>query len=101
MELAGATAQIGLEDCEHRFGLFLAEAQSFGGGGAALAQGARRLARSPQGFELGGADEFDHIVHCKTPLKPAKRPEDFPSLSRPKPLSLRLENGLLQHTNLA
>ena len=88
---------IGLEDDEHRCGLVLAEAESVGGVGAALAKGGRRLARSPQGFEPGGADECDHIVHGKTPQKPAKKPEDFPSLSRPKPLSLRLENGLLQH----
>ena len=31
------------------------------------------------------------------PPRPVKRPEDFPSFSRPQPLSLRLENGLLQH----
>ena len=49
-----------LEDYEHRCGLVLAEAESFGGGGAALAQGARRLARSLRAFELGGADECDH-----------------------------------------
>jgi len=55
-----------LEDYEHRCGLVLAEAESFGGGGAALAQGARRLARSLRAFELGGADECDHMVHGKT-----------------------------------
>ena len=65
---SGALAQrdqIGLENDEHRRGLFLAEAESFGGGGAALAKGSRRLARSPQGFEPG-ADECDHMVHGKT-----------------------------------
>ena len=71
--------QIGLEDDEHRCGLLLAEAESFGGGGAALAQGARRLARSPWGFEPGGADECDHIVHGKTRPKPENRQTGKPA----------------------
>ena len=33
--------------------------------------------------------------------RPAKKPEEFPSFSRPKPLSLRLEDGLLQHSTRA
>ena len=70
---------IGLEDDEHRCGLVLAEAESVGGVGAALAKGGRRLARSPQGFEPGGADECDHIVHGKTRPKPENRQTGKPA----------------------
>ena len=44
------------------------------------------------------SQEFHGIcMLAVNPPRPVKRPEDFPSFSRPQPLSLRLENGLLQH----
>ena len=54
---------------------------------------------------LGGHSwqAFEHVCEAAgvPPAKPPEKSEESPSFSRPKPLSLRLENGFLQHSNRA
>ena len=61
---------------------------------------ARRQQRAEVVLVGRGRQALQHVGKTHPP-RPVKRPEEFPSFSRPKPLSLRLENGLLQHRTRA
>jgi len=73
------------------------------GRGGSLPAGRQQRAEAVLGGH--GWQALEHVGEGRLlgcgPAETGKKPEDFPSFSRPKPLSLRLENGLFKHSKRA
>ena len=72
--------QVGLENPEHRCGLFLAQAESFGGVGAVRAQGGFNLVEPLDGSQHPGGEglaRFECVMELAPCVRPAGKPRNI------------------------